>query len=125
MRRVIVLVSALMLIGALAGSADADIDNNPNHLAFGPGQCSNGDGFEVAISPSGPFVFAKEFTADGVFGVAKALYLTDAAGNDLVTVWQRPGAGLEQLTVRCWWPDGNSPTGWVGGDILFRGKDRR
>jgi hypothetical protein len=31
----------------------------------------------------------------------------------------RPGKGLDNITVWCFWPDAGSLTGFVGGDVLF------
>ncbi len=52
-------------------------------------------------------------------GVAKSLYLTDDGGTPLVELWDRTGKGLANITVWCFWPDAGSPTGFIGGDVLF------
>lgn len=124
MRRTIGLISTMVLVLALALPAAGDIDQNPNATAFGPGECSNGDTFALAVSPTDPSVFAKELVMDGLRGVAKAIYATDEDGNAVLTFWERPGAGLDALTVRCWWEAPFSPTGYIGGDILFSGNSR-
>ena len=57
---------------------------------------------------------------EGTVGVAKSLYVTGPDGNPLAVLFDRPGAGLDDITVWCFWQDAESPRGFIGGDILFR-----
>jgi hypothetical protein len=52
-------------------------------------------------------------------GVAKSLYLADAVGTPLVPLFDVRGKGLDTVTTWCYWPSAVSPTGYIGGDILF------
>ncbi len=51
-------------------------------------------------------------------GVATSIWVTDAAGDPLVELFDRPGRGLERLTFWCFWFDPGFGE-WIGGDILF------
>lgn len=110
----------------LAGGlpAGADIDHNPNAVYFSVIQCPEiGLVIEAGISPTLQSVTGHD-TAGNIVGVATSVYATDAAGNRLFPLFDRPGAGLDANTVWCWWEDDPSPTGYAGGGILFRGPMR-
>jgi hypothetical protein len=121
MRRksLIVAVSAVLVCLA-AIPALADVDKNPNAQQLVGVSCPDaGLSFETIWVPAGSSVAGHDLEGN-IVGVAKSIYLTDPAGVPLVELFHRPGAGLDNVTVWCFWPDPASPTGFIGGDILFR-----
>ncbi len=121
MRRLVSL-AALVALGGVLGAvpAAANIDSNPNAIEFGPAVCEDGKSFEAIYTPTDPS-FVGQDADSNVVGVAKAIWLADEAGNKVALLTRPINPALEALTVFCWWPVPDAPTGFVGGDILFSG----
>lgn len=107
------------LVGALAVPALGAVDSNPNAVELTSVSCDNGLFFETIWVASPSSVPGHDLEGNGV-GVAKSIFITDSAGNPIVELFHRPGKGLDNVTVWCFWPDAGSPTGFIGGDVLFR-----
>ena len=118
------------LIGGLAGvgmtPAAADVAHNPNSVLLEQVTCENGLTFDQVRSATPQAVVGIDVD-DHTVGVATSLWVTDSAGTPIpgAVLFDRPGQGLDALTTWCWWPDGGSPTGWAGGEILFGGQTRQ
>ncbi len=83
--------------------------------------CENGLFFEAIWSPTEQSVTGHDL-ATNTTGVAKSIYAVVVVEGAIVPVFEifdRPGKGLDDLTVWCYWPDAASPTGLIGGEILF------
>ncbi len=124
MRRLLLIVSVALLVAATGvAPAVADIDSNPNVEVLEPVECDGGLAFDAVWSPTTQSVVGQDPDSNAI-GVAKEFWLTDEFGTKLV-LFSRPLApGLVGLTVFCWWPSTDSPTGFVGGEILFSGNVR-
>ncbi len=119
-RTLTVLVFCMALSGVVAIPAFASVDQNPNAVELTSVTCPDAELFFGTIwigSESSP---AGHDLEGNIVGVAKSLYITDPDGNPIAAGFDRPGKGLDAVTVWCFWPDGGSPTGFVGGDILFK-----
>ena len=126
MKRIItVLAATAATVGLGAAPAAATVDSNPNAQSFGPMTCPGTDlSFELIWSPTFESPNGHDLDMGGV-GVAKALYVVLDDGTSVVTVFERPGKGLDKNTVFCYWADAvNSPTGYLGADLLFSGNIR-
>jgi hypothetical protein len=107
------------LVGALAVPALGAVDSNPNALELTSVSCPDaGLFFETIWVASESSVAGHDLEGNAV-GVAKSIYITDDEGTPLVELFDRPGKGLDNITVWCFWPDAGSPTGFIGGDVLF------
>lgn len=115
---------AAPILGALPSTALADVTSNPNAIGFGPATCpSTGQTYEALVTPtstSKPGLV----TTSHLVGVAKSLAFTSADGVPIIPLFDTVGAGLDERTVWCYWPFTQSPTGFAGGDILFRAAER-
>lgn len=119
MKRSLVTVAlCVALVGALAVPALGAVDNNPNASELTSVSCDNGLFFETIWVASENSLAGHDLETNAV-GVAKSLYLTNDAGIPLAEIFDRPGKGLANITVWCFWPDAGSPTGFIGGDVLF------
>ncbi len=110
---------AVALVGAVAVPALGAVDKNPNAAELTSVSCPDaGLFFETIWVASESSVAGHDLDGNAV-GVAKSIYLTDDTGAPLVEIFDRPGKGLDNITVWCFWPDAGSPTGFIGGDVLF------
>jgi hypothetical protein len=107
------------LVGLVAVPAFASVDSNPNAQELVDVSCPEAGLFFEAIWVASENSVAGHDLEGNTVGVAKSVYVTDDAGNPLVELFHRPGKGLDNITVWCFWPDAGSPTGFIGGDILF------
>jgi hypothetical protein len=107
------------LVGLVAVPAFASVDSNPNAQELVDVSCPEAGLFFEAIWVASENSVAGHDLEGNTVGVAKSIYVTDDAGNPLVELFHRPGKGLDNITVWCFWPDAGSPTGFIGGDILF------
>lgn len=97
----------------------AKVDSNPNAAELADVTCPEAGLFFEAIWVASPNSLAGHDLEGNTVGVAKSLYFTDSEGNPGMEIFHRPGKGLDSVTVWCFWPDAGSPTGFVGGDVLF------
>ena len=119
-RSFVTLTLLVALLGALAVPALGAVDSNPNASELTSVSCPDaGLIFETIWIASQSSIAGHDLEGNTV-GVAKSLYATDSEGNPLVELFHRPGKGLGSVTVWCFWPDATSPTGFVGGDVLFK-----
>jgi hypothetical protein len=108
------LLLASLLVGVISVPAGAGVGDNPNVIEASDASCDNGLTSEVLLivrrtghSPD-----------DGLIGVATSVHILNAAGEIVLTVFDVPGTGLDQVTTWCeWFVDGTR----FGGDILLRG----
>lgn len=120
MKRSFVTVAlSVALVGAVAVPALGAVDSNPNAVELTSVSCDGGRLFFETIWVASENSVAGHDLEGNTVGVAKSIYVTDAEGTPLVEIFDRPGKGLDKITVWCFWPDAGSPTGFVGGDILF------
>lgn len=122
MRRTLTTAAATLLFAAFAaGTASADIDANPNSRSVSDVQCEGGLSFEALWAATPQNVVGHDLDGNRV-GVAKSVYATLPNGTPFPGVpplFDRPGQGLDGITVWCFWPDELSPTLYAGGEILF------
>lgn len=121
MRRIqTIVVACIALIGVMAIPALASVDQSPRAVTLPNVTCPEAElFFEVIWIGSGSSLAGHDLEGN-IVGVAKSLYFTDSDGNPFEAAFDRPGKGLDSVTVWCFWPDEGSPTGFVGGDILFK-----
>lgn len=121
MKRSFVIVAlSIALIGTGAVPAWGAVDRNPNAVALVDVSCPEANlSFETIWVAAESSVVGHDLEGNTV-GVAKSLYLTDSEGNVVAEIFARPGKGLEKVTVWCFWPDEGSPTGFIGGSVLFQ-----
>lgn len=120
MRRTLLVMACMALVGVAAVPAWAGVDQNPNAQELTDVICPDaGLSFRTIWVASASSVAGHDLEGNLV-GVAKSIYVTDGAGNPLAEIFDRPGGGLDSVTVWCFWPDAGSPTGFIGGDVLFR-----
>ena len=123
MRRSVSVIVATLLLGVLGVvPALADVDKNPNVLTLVNVICPDaGLSFEAVWSPTAQSVTGHD-SESNLVGVAKSVHVTDSEGNPIpgAVLFDRPGKGLDQNTVWCFWEEPDLPTGYAGGDILFR-----
>lgn len=118
-RSLVTMALCVALVGALAVPALGAVDSNPNAVELNSVSCDDGRlFFETIWVASGNSVAGHDLEGNTV-GVAKSIYITDDEGTPLVELFDRPGKGLDNITVWCFWPDAGSPTGFIGGDVLF------
>jgi hypothetical protein len=123
-RSLVTVALCAALVGALAVPALGALDSNPNAVEIASVSCPDADlFFETIWVGSGSSLAGHDLEGNTV-GVLKSLYFTDSEGNPLVELFHRPGKGLDNITVWCFWPDADSPTGFVGGDVLFNARMR-
>lgn len=108
------------LVGAMAVPALGGVDSNPNASQLVGVSCPDASLSFETIWVASPSSLAGHDLEGNTVGVAKSLYITDAEGNPVAGIFDRPGKGLDNITLWCFWPDAGSPTGFVGGDVLFR-----
>lgn len=123
-RMLLVLATAILVAGMPAAPVAADVDANPNAGRLVNVSCPDADLFFESVWVAALASVAGHDLDGKVVGAAKSIYATDAEGNRLVEVFDRPGLGLDAITVWCFWQDGESPTGYAGGDILFNARLR-
>jgi hypothetical protein len=125
MRRSIgTVVLASALVGLVAVPAWGAVDRNPNAFQLIGVSCPEvGLHFETTWVASPSSLAGHDLDGNGV-GVAKSLYVTTNEGEPVGTLWDRMGKGLKEITVWCYWEDGGSPTGYLGGDVLFNAHQR-
>lgn len=129
MKRLISLVAATAAtVGLGAAPAAASVDSNPNADTAANVTCPGTEiSFELVWSPTmeSPVGFDLD---QGTVGVVKAAYLAFPDGTRVpvpeATLFERPGKGLDKNMVSCIYPYVDSPTGFVGVDILFTGSAR-
>ena len=127
MKRLIsVLAATAATVGLGAAPAAASVDSNPNTDTAADVTCPGTDlSFELVWSPTveSPVGFDLD---QGTVGVVKAAYLAFPDGTRVpgATLFERPGKGLDKNMVSCIYPYADSPTGFVGVDILFTGNAR-
>jgi len=114
-----IVVLCVALTGVLAVPALGAVDSNPNASQLVEVSCPDAGLFFEAIWVASQNTVAGHDLEGNTVGVAKSLYITDSEGNPLVEIFDRPGKGLDNTTVWCFWPDAGSPTGFIGGDVLF------
>lgn len=118
-RSLALVVLCVALTGVLAVPALGGVDSNPNAQELAGVTCPDaGLFFEVIWVASQNSVAGHDLEGNTV-GVAKSLYATDSEGTPVAEIFHRPGRGLDNVTVWCFWPDAGSPTGFIGGDVLF------
>lgn len=112
-------VVLVAMIGVLAVPAVGSVDRNPNAAELVDVNCPDaGLSFETIWVASQSSVAGHDLEGNRV-GVAKSLYVTDPDGAPVAELFHRPGAGLDDITVWCFWPDAESPSGFIGGAVLF------
>ena len=122
MKRAASVLGVVMLAVMLgAAPAAADIDKNPNAQPFGPAQCEDGRTFEQLYSPGG---IVGQVSGTNEMGTNHRPWLVLADGTQIEPLGPPLSPGLEKLTVFCWWVQEGSPTGYIGGDIIFNGHGR-
>lgn len=111
--------------GRIPARAEAGVDSNPNAELFAqPAICPDADlNFGAVWTPTPQSPTGHDLDGN-VVGVAKTPYPVAEVGSEFTpaaTIFERPGRGLGDLTVFCYWavPLQVSPTGFLGGDILF------
>lgn len=115
----VVAVLCIALVG-VARPSYAGVDQNPNAFELTNVACPEaGLAFDTIWIASEGSLAGHDLDSN-VVGVAKSLFVTDSEGNPIGQILSRPGRGLDNVTVWCFWPDAGSPTGFVGGDVLFR-----
>lgn len=119
-----VVVLCVALTGVLAVPALGGVDSNPNAHELVGVTCPDASLFFEAIWVASQNSVAGHDLEGNTVGVAKSLYLTDSDGDPVAEIFHRPGKGLDNITVWCFWPDAASPTGFIGGDILFNAHSR-
>ena len=123
-RSLLAAAGCIGLIALVAAPAIAAVDDNPNAVRIANVSCPDaGMTFEAVWLPSGNSVVGHS-PDDHLVGVAKSFYATDATGNPLVELFHHPGAGLDSITSWCYWADSESPTGYIGADIVFNANVR-
>jgi hypothetical protein len=93
------------LVGLVAVPAFASVDSNPNAQELVDVSCPEAGPFFEAIWVASENSVAGHDLEGNTVGVAKSIYVTDDAGNPLVELFHRPGKGLDNITVWCFWPD--------------------
>lgn len=114
------LALCVALVSALAVPALGAVDSSPNAVELTSVSCPDADLFFETIWVATESSVAGHDVEGNTVGVAKSIYITDADGSPLVELFDRPGQGLDNITVWCFWPDAGSPTGFIGGDVLFK-----
>lgn len=112
------------LTGVLALPALGAVDSNPNAVELAEVSCPDADLFFETIWVATEGSVAGHDLEGNTVGVAKSIYITDSEGNPVAEIFDRPGKGLDNVTVWCFWPDVASPTGFIGGDVLFNAQLR-
>lgn len=107
------------LVGVVAVPALGAVDSNPNANELSDVSCPEAGLFFDTIWVATENSIAGHDLEGNSVGVAKSIYITDSEGTPVAEVFDRPGRGLDNITVWCFWPDAGSPTGFIGGDILF------
>jgi hypothetical protein len=115
-------------VGLGAAPAAASVDSNPNADTAADVTCPGTDlSFELVWSPTMESPVGLDLD-QGTVGVVKAAYLAFPDGTRVpvpeATLFERPGKGLDKNMVSCIYPYVDSPTGFVGVDILFTGSAR-
>jgi len=123
-RSFITVALCVALVGALAVPALGAVDSNPNASELTSVSCDDGRLFFETIWVASQSSVAGHDLEGNTVGVAKSLYITDDLGMPQVELFHRPGRGLDNTTVWCFWPDAGSPTGFIGGDVLFNARLR-
>ena len=108
-----------VLAAVLAVPALGAVDSNPNASELVDVTCPDAGLFFETIWVASQNSVAGHDLEGNTVGVAKSLYITDSEGDPLAEIFHRPGKGLDNVTVWCFWPDAGSPTGFIGGDVLF------
>ena len=114
-----VLVAGFLISALAAAPAGAGVENNPNGSVIGPVVCDNGLAFEAVLGTTDQSFVGLD-AASNIAGVAKAIWLATENGDKVALLTKPINEKLASLTVFCWWPAPEVPTGYVGGDILFR-----
>ncbi len=116
-------VLGVVLVAVMLGAAPAaaDIDQSPNAAPFGPAQCEDGRYLENLYTPGG---IVGQQIGTNFMGTSHLAWLALSDGTKVEPLGRPLSPGLEKLTVFCWWADEGSPTGYIGGDILFSGHGR-
>jgi hypothetical protein len=123
-RSLVTVALCAALVGALAVPALGALDSNPNAVEISSVSCPDAGLFFETIWVGSYSSVAGHDLEGNTVGVLKSLYITDSEGDPLVELFHRPGKGLDNITVWCFWPDADSPTGFVGGDVLFNARLR-
>jgi hypothetical protein len=117
-----IVVLCVALTGVLAVPALGAVDSNPNAVELSDVSCPEAGLFFDTIWVATEGSLAGHDLEGNTVGVAKSLYITDSEGISVPggEIFHRPGRGLDNITVWCFWPDAGSPTGFIGGDVLFK-----
>lgn len=118
-RSLITVVLCVALAGVVAAPAGGAVDSNPNAVEISSVSCPEAGLFFDTIWVATENSLAGHDLEGNTVGVAKSVYATDFEGNVVAEILHRPGKGLDNITVWCFWPDAASPTGFIGADILF------
>ena len=120
-RSFVTVALSVVLVGVVAVPALGAVDSNPNASELVDVSCPDAGLFFETIWVASQSSVAGHDLEGNTVGVAKSLYITDPEGNPVPDgeIFHRPGKGLDNITVWCFWPDAGSPTGFIGGDILF------
>ncbi|HJQ95103.1 MAG TPA: hypothetical protein VJ935_05275 [Acidimicrobiia bacterium] len=103
----------LLALCLIALPAYAGVGNNPNAETIDP-VCEDGLDLPLVIATGQ----AGHLPGGQLAGVATSIFALDGPdGNVLFPIFDRPGAGLDNLTTWCWWFDANEGV-WIGADIL-------
>lgn len=113
-----VAVAVLVSLG-ISPPAGADVDDNPNAVETVDVTCDDGTTFESVWSVPGSGV-AHDLEGKRI-AVATSVYAT-IEGVPVGALFDRPGVGLDRLTVWCVWNEPASPTGQAGADTLIVGR---
>lgn len=115
-----VAVMVLATLG-LALPAGAAVDSNPNASETVNIVCEDGTTFDSVLSPRlGKSVMGHDLDGNRIV-VATSAYAT-IGGVPVGVLYDRPGVGLDQLTVWCVWEEPLSPTGQAGSHVLIVGR---
>lgn len=122
MRRAASFLGVVLLAVMLgAAPAAADIDQSPNANPFGPAWCEDGRSLDNLYTPGG---IVGQQVGTNVMGTNHRAWLVTPDGTKIQPLGPPLSPGLDRLTVFCWWVEDDSPTGYLGGDILFNGHGR-
>lgn len=111
----------LVAILGISPPAHADVDDSPNATETVDIVCDDGTRFESIWSPRlGKSVAGHDLDGKRIV-VATSAYAT-IDGVPVGALFDRPGRGLDDLTVWCVWDEPFSPTGQAGAHILIVGR---
>ncbi len=120
-RLVVIVATAFFALLGMSLPANAKVDDNPNARETVGVVCDDGTIFESLWGPSfGKSVSGLDLDGKRVI-VATSTYAT-IDGDPVGVLFDRPGRGLDDLTVWCVWNEPFSPTGQAGAHLLIAGR---